>query len=133
MPPPASLVGSAVTPENEPRDGYAAQPRNQTRPEPITLELGELPATVKTVLFQLFLDDFQAPAFGSRFQFSLNGIRIPSFETAINTLTQTPRRSREIDHLCSDRVDHTEIRPCHVAGHVESCQHPRRRRVSPFA
>ena len=44
-----------------------------------------------------------------------------------------PRRSREIDHLCSDRVDHTEIRPCHAAGHGESCQHPRRRRVSPFA
>ena len=47
------------------------------------------------------------------------------------TLGHEPRRSREIDHLCSDRVDHTEIRPCHGSGHGESRQHLRRRRVSP--
>jgi len=29
--------------------------------------------------------------------------------------SESPRRSREIDHLCSDRVDPTEIRHCHVA------------------
>ena len=27
-----------------------------------------------------------------------------------------PRRSREVTHFCSDRVDHTGDRPCHVAG-----------------
>ena len=28
-----------------------------------------------------------------------------------------PRRSRESDHLCVDRFDHTEIRRCQVAGY----------------
>jgi len=31
--------------------------------------------------------------------------------------TMAPRRSREIDHLSWDRVDHTEMRLCHVAGY----------------
>jgi len=37
----------------------------------------------------MFLDDFQAPLWHSRFQVSLNGTRIPSFESAVNSLEQT--------------------------------------------
>jgi OmpA-OmpF porin, OOP family len=37
----------------------------------------------------MFLDDFQSPVWHSRFQVSLNGTRIPSFEEAVNSLQQT--------------------------------------------
>jgi len=58
-------------------------------PVPIVLNVGELPAKVNVVLLQMFLDDFQAPVWGSHFQITLNGTRIPSFEMAINSLQQT--------------------------------------------
>ena len=41
-----------------------------------------------------------------------------------------PRRSREVDHFCSDRVDHTENRSCHAAALWRAVHHPRRRRAS---
>jgi outer membrane protein OmpA-like peptidoglycan-associated protein len=58
-------------------------------PVPIVLDVGALPAKVNVVLLQMFLDDFQAPVWGSHFQVTLNGTRIPSFEAAINSLQQT--------------------------------------------
>jgi OOP family OmpA-OmpF porin len=63
--------------------------RQETMPRPITLNVGALPAKIDAVLFQIFVDDFQAPVFHSHFQVSLNGTRIPSFEDAINALDQT--------------------------------------------
>jgi len=59
---------------------------------------------------------------------ALKDYRIPT-EKHLSNLRR--RRSRKIDHLCSERVDPIEIRPCHAAGHGGSRQHPRRRRVSP--
>ena len=58
-------------------------------PEPVTLSIGALPARIDAVLVQMFLDDFQSPVWKSRFQVSLNGTRIPSFESAVNSLQQT--------------------------------------------
>lgn len=89
------MVGSAVTAKDfdtRQHDGYAsyaASKRALTMPAPVTLTVGALPAKVNAVLFQLFLDDFQAPVWHSHFQVTLNGTRIPSFEAAVNSLEQT--------------------------------------------
>jgi outer membrane protein OmpA-like peptidoglycan-associated protein len=87
------MLGSAVTPKDvseRPGDGYAGytqRPDNQ--PQAVTLSMGQLPTTMNAVVIQMFLDDFQAPVWHSRFQVSLNGTRIPSFEEAVNSLQQT--------------------------------------------
>src|SRR5215472_7289477 len=69
--------------------GQVCKERQATMPQPIRLAVGALPAKVDEVLFQMFVDDFQAKVIGSHFQVSLNGTRIPSFEYAINSLDQT--------------------------------------------
>jgi OmpA-OmpF porin, OOP family len=53
------------------------------------LPMGALPAKIDAVLMQIFVDDFQVPSFHSHFQASLNGVRIPSLEQALNALEQT--------------------------------------------
>jgi len=63
--------------------------RQLTMPTPIVLMLGALPTKVNEVVFQIFADDFQSPDYGSHFQVSLNGTRIPTFEYAINSLDQS--------------------------------------------
>jgi outer membrane protein OmpA-like peptidoglycan-associated protein len=89
------LLGSVVTKADADKHshdgytGYALNHRASSMPVPIVLEVGALPAKVNVVLLQMFLDDFQAPVWGSHFQFTLNGTRIPSFEAAINSLEQT--------------------------------------------
>jgi OmpA-OmpF porin, OOP family len=87
------MLGSAVTPQDvqtRPGDGYSASTqRPANMPRPVTLAVGDLPAKVNAVVVQMFLDDFQSPVWHSRFQVSLNGTRIPSFEAAVNSLEQT--------------------------------------------
>jgi outer membrane protein OmpA-like peptidoglycan-associated protein len=89
------LMGSVVVAHDlsvHAHDGYAnyaMDHRAASMPTPVTLDVGALPAKVDVVLLQMFLDDFQAPVWGSHFQFMLNGTRIPSFEAAINSLQQT--------------------------------------------
>ncbi len=87
------MVGSGVTQQDiatRNGDGYShSTQRGDTQPVPITVPIGKLPDKIDGVLFQLFLDDFQAPVFGSHFQVSLNGTRIPAFEEAVNSLVQT--------------------------------------------
>jgi outer membrane protein OmpA-like peptidoglycan-associated protein len=89
------LLGSVDTKEDAQKhshDGYTnygIDHRASSMPVPIVLNVGDLPAKVNVVLLQMFLDDFQAPVWGSHFQFTLNGTRIPSFESAINSLEQT--------------------------------------------
>jgi outer membrane protein OmpA-like peptidoglycan-associated protein len=63
--------------------------RQVTMPVPILLPVGTFRFEIRSVLFQMFVDDFQAPLLKSHFQVSLNGTRIPSFEEAINSLDQT--------------------------------------------
>jgi OmpA-OmpF porin, OOP family len=62
--------------------------RELSMPTPIVLDVGELPGKINAVVVQIFADDFQPRALQSRFQVSLNGTRIPSFEYAINSLDQ---------------------------------------------
>lgn len=72
-----------------PPDGQICKARQESLPQAIRLETGALPAKIHAVLLQIFVDDFQAVDFGSHFQVSLNGTRIPPFEYAINSLDQT--------------------------------------------
>ena len=65
------------------------KPRQDSMPQPIVLSVGDLPPKIDAVLFQMFVDDFQAPSFHSHFQASLNGTRIPSLEQVLNALDQT--------------------------------------------
>jgi OmpA-OmpF porin, OOP family len=103
------LLGSAVTPAdfvdhpytgdgysssilracNGSRDASTCKSRQDSMPQPIVLSVGALPPKINAVLFQVFVDDFQASAFRSHFQASLNGTRIPSLEQALNALDQT--------------------------------------------
>lgn len=105
------LFGSSVDPSEELRDivtynrlgsdgysgilsdcalaGQSCKERQDSLPRPITLAIGALPSKIDSVLFQMFVDDFQAPRFHSHFQIRLNATRIPSLEEAINALDQT--------------------------------------------
>jgi OmpA-OmpF porin, OOP family len=69
--------------------GQPCKQRQDSWPQPVTLMVGHLPAHITAVLLQMFVDDFQATAFHSHFQVSLNGTRIPTFEYSINSLNQT--------------------------------------------
>ncbi len=73
----------------EPPPGQICKKRAESMPQPIRLAVGALPPRISAVVVQMFVDDFQAAAFGSHFQVSLNGTRIPSFESALNSLDQT--------------------------------------------
>jgi OmpA-OmpF porin, OOP family len=70
-------------------DGSACKGRLESMPQPIVLAVGALPPKIDAVLFQIFVDDFQAPSFHSHFQVSLNGTRIPSLEQVLNAIDQT--------------------------------------------
>lgn len=106
------MLGSSVDPAEELRDpveynghgsdGYSSilsdctflnashcKAREESMPRPITLPVGMLPSKIEAMLFQIFVDDFQAPHLHSYFQISLNGTRIPGFEETINALDQT--------------------------------------------
>ena len=103
------LLGSAVTPSDfaehpfagdgytnsllrpckESNDASTCKNRQDSMPQPIVLPVGALPAKIDAVLFQIFVDDFQAPSFHSHFQVSLNGTRIPSLEQVLNAIDQT--------------------------------------------
>ena len=103
------LLGSAVTPSDfaehtfagdgytnsllrpcmESKDASTCKNRQDSMPQPIVLAVGALPAKIDAVLFQIFVDDFQAPSFHSHFQVSLNGTRIPNLEQVLNAIDQT--------------------------------------------
>ncbi|PVW17212.1 OmpA family protein [Marixanthomonas spongiae] len=71
-------------------DGYAARTkRPDNAPTPITIEYDKVNIPIKNVIIQLFADDFQAPVWGSSFQFSVDGKRLPYVEKVLNSLKQT--------------------------------------------
>lgn len=89
------LMGSVITQkdmDSHSRDGYSGYAwdhRAASMPVPVTLNVGALPAKVNSILVQMFLDDFQAPVWGSHYLVTVNGTRIPTFEAAVNSLQQT--------------------------------------------
>ena len=44
---------------------------------------------IHSAIMQMFVDDFQAPVFGAKYQVKLNGVRVPAIEEVINSLDQT--------------------------------------------
>ncbi len=82
-------TSSILRPCKESTDASGCKNRQDSMPQPIVLSVGALPQKIDAVLFQIFVDDFQAPSFHSHFQASLNGTRIPSLEQALNALDQT--------------------------------------------
>ncbi|HLJ84776.1 MAG TPA: OmpA family protein [Candidatus Eremiobacteraceae bacterium] len=87
------MLGSGVTGadiKNGGGDGYAGcSKRPDNLPQPISIYVGDLPQTIHAVLFQMFLDDFQAPVWKSHFQVTLNGTLLPNFGDTINQMDQT--------------------------------------------
>jgi OOP family OmpA-OmpF porin len=82
-------TSSILRPCKESTDASRCKNRQDSMPQPIVLSVGALPPKINAVLFQIFVDDFQAPSFHSHFQATLNGTRIPSLEQALNALDQT--------------------------------------------
>lgn len=87
------MVGSGVAyPLSGDRagDGYhETVERASSAPRAVVIEPGTLPAGFRRVFLQLFVDDFQAPSMQTAFVVTLNGRRVPAWETAINALDQT--------------------------------------------
>jgi OmpA-OmpF porin, OOP family len=82
-------TSSILRPCKESTDASVCKGRQDSMPQSIVLSVGALPAKINAVLFQIFVDDFQAPSFHSHFQASLNGTRIPGLEQVLNALDQT--------------------------------------------
>jgi OmpA-OmpF porin, OOP family len=82
-------TSSILRPCKELPDPSTCKGRQDSMPQAIVLSVGALPPKIDAVLFQIFVDDFQAPSFRSHFQVSLNGTRIPSLEQVLNALDQT--------------------------------------------
>ena len=81
------LVGTGYDgPTGKAQDGYSEVAR-PTEPIEIGVDLDDV--TVKTLALQLFLDDFQAPRYGSQFRVTLDGERYPVMEDVLNALNQT--------------------------------------------
>ena len=73
------------------QDGYCiTTKRPSNNPIAIVIPLKEL-KTVKidSADLQIFIDDFQAPEMGSRFQVKINGLRFTEAEKTINLINQT--------------------------------------------
>ena len=71
------------------QDGYSrttARPANSVRP--ITLDF-TFAGTITRADLLIFVDDFAAPVYCANYQVSLDGIRVPLYESAINALVQS--------------------------------------------
>jgi outer membrane protein OmpA-like peptidoglycan-associated protein len=85
------MVGSGYD-GNPPRgqDGYVgttSRPGNAPQAVELAFDLGGL--AVEGALLQLFVDDFQAPLWGARYEVTLDGERVPAAEQVLNALEQT--------------------------------------------
>jgi len=72
-------------------DGYTGTTtRPGNNPQSISIPLAGLKQVkIDSASLQLFIDDFQAPAFNSRFQVRINGLRFTEAERLINRINQT--------------------------------------------
>ncbi len=89
------MIGSGFTGADFPagQDGYSYDWHPETRP--LTRQTIEIPLaplkelTIRDALLCLFVDDFQAPTFKSRFTVTFNGRRFPEMESLLNRIDQT--------------------------------------------
>jgi len=71
-------------------DGYSnSTARPENLPQAITLLCPVSNISVRSAVLQMFIDDFQAAAFGSKFTVTINGRKAMFLETVINSLNQT--------------------------------------------
>ncbi|MBI4288817.1 MAG: carboxypeptidase regulatory-like domain-containing protein, partial [Chloroflexi bacterium] len=71
-------------------DGYASTTsRPDNLPKPIDMQYSLAAISVRSATLQMFVDDFQAPVFTSKFQVTLNGQRAPFLESVLNALNQS--------------------------------------------
>ena len=72
-------------------DGYTGSTKRPgNNPQRVSIPLAALSGQqVDSAALQLFIDDFQAPSMGSRFQVKINGLRFTEAEKMINRIDQT--------------------------------------------
>lgn len=71
-------------------DGYVSSTsRPDNNPIDIIMQYPKPTDKIEKVVLQMMLDDFQAPVWGTSFQFHINGKRLPYIENIINQLSQT--------------------------------------------
>ncbi len=71
-------------------DGYSSTTsRPANTPQPITLLCPVSGMNIRSAVLQLFVDDFQAAAIGSKFTVTINGRRAAFVEEILNSLNQT--------------------------------------------
>lgn len=73
------------------QDGYCSSTkRPDNNPQSIMIPIAELRnVKIDSAALQIFIDDFQAPYFNSKFQFKINGLRFTEAEKIINRINQT--------------------------------------------
>lgn len=73
------------------QDGYTITTnRPSNNPKSISIPLAEVKSVkADSAALQLFIDDFQAPAFNSKFQVKINGLRFTEAEKMISKINQT--------------------------------------------
>lgn len=70
-------------------DGYTKSTmRPWNNPEKLIISYDLKGVKIKTALLQLFVDDFQAPTYKTRFQVWLNDVEIPAYSNLLNDLKQ---------------------------------------------
>lgn len=70
-------------------DGYTKSTRRPwNNPEKLIISYELKGVKIKTALLQLFVDDFQAPTYKTRFQVWLNDVEIPAYSNLLNELKQ---------------------------------------------
>jgi len=81
------MVGTSARSNSDGYSSYTSRPDNS--PQAITLLCPLNGMSVKSAVLQLFVDDFQAMAFGSKFTITINDRRASFIEEVINSLNQT--------------------------------------------
>ena len=81
------MVGSGAKGSSDGYSSTTSKPDNN--PQPITMECDLNDVVVKSATLQMFVDDFQSPVFGSKFQAKINNKRAPFLENVLNSLRQT--------------------------------------------
>lgn len=76
------------------------RPENEVHSIALNYTVGNV--KIKSAVLQVFVDGAQAPIFGTKYRASMNGVRIPALEEAINSLNQTGPNGRLISISISD-------------------------------
>ncbi len=84
------VISGMTDKETARKDGYAnSTGRPYNEPQPLTIKFSLDGITLKGAALQLFVDDFQAPVFGNRYEVRLDGREAPDLSASLNALSQT--------------------------------------------